>query len=202
MNRVPNFLKDNERSEIISFVNSINFDYYIKNKHIENISSKLNGDSWMFDISKTDLSKKLSNYQSSNNVLDLILPEIIINLKDRISKELNISDKNVFLQILNQESGGTIHPHYDSAIDGYITYKCNIPIITNSYNIYIGDNIFNINESDLYSFESSLYKHWTDKFNSKRVLLSFGFILRYEELGRDVNDPRVRLSKRLIKYFQ
>jgi len=32
--------------------------------------------------------------------------------------------------------------------------------------------------------------------------LSFGFVLKYEDLGRDINDPRVRLSKRIEKYFQ
>jgi hypothetical protein len=33
-------------------------------------------------------------------------------------------------------------------------------------------------------------------------MLSFGFILPYEALGRDSNDTRVRLSKRIEKYFQ
>jgi hypothetical protein len=59
-----------------------------------------------------------------------------------------------------------------------------------------------ITESDLYYFEASLYKHWTEEFNSRRVILSFGFALKYEELNRSENDPRIRLSKRIEKYFQ
>ena len=59
-----------------------------------------------------------------------------------------------------------------------------------------------IYETDLYGFEASLYKHWTNEFNCRRVFLSFGFILPYEILNRDKNDPRIRLSKRIEKYFQ
>ncbi len=55
---------------------------------------------------------------------------------------------------------------------------------------------------DLYSFEASLFKHWTNEFNSRRVLLSFGFLLKYEDLDRSENDPRVKLSKRIQSYFQ
>jgi len=34
------------------------------------------------------------------------------------------------------------------------------------------------------------------------VFLSFGFIVPYSVVGRTENDPRVRLSKRISKYFQ
>jgi hypothetical protein len=51
-------------------------------------------------------------------------------------------------------------------------------------------------------FEASLYKHWTDEFSSRRVLLSFGFVLPYDALGRKSDEPRVRLSQRIEKYFQ
>jgi len=50
--------------------------------------------------------------------------------------------------------------------------------------------------------EQALYKHWTDPFKSRRIFLSFGFILKYEELGRTNDDPRVRLSQRIERYFQ
>ncbi len=202
MKKIKEFISDSERFEILSFVNSLNIELDITNEHISKVASKLKGYSWMFDISKTKLSKTLSEYQSSNNVLDLDLPLIIFKLKDRISNELNISKEHVFLQILNQQSGGLIHPHYDSAIDGYITYKCNISVLSDTYSLYIESDSLEINQGDLYSFEASLYKHWTDIFDSRRVLLSFGFILPYSDLKRDLKDPRVRLSKRLIKYFQ
>ena len=60
----------------------------------------------------------------------------------------------------------------------------------------------NIDEGDLYCFEASLYKHWSNSFDFDRIILSFGFILEYSDLGRDENDPRVRLSKRIERYFQ
>jgi len=202
MKKIVNFITIDEGYEVLYFIDSINSNSKIKNKHISKVASKLRGNSWMFDISKTELSRKISEYQSSNNVLDLNLPSIIFEIVERISTHLDISSDNVFLQILDQESGGLIHPHYDSAIDGYITYKCNIPILSGDYKLFIDHDIIDISERDLYSFEASLYKHWTDPFNFRRVLLSFGFILPYKDLGRDLKDPRVRLSRRIIKYFQ
>jgi hypothetical protein len=98
--------------------------------------------------------------------------------------------------------GGKINPHYDAAIDGHINYKCNISVLSEDYDIFIGDEKELINQSDLYCFEASLYKHWTNEFNSRRIFLSFGFIIPYSTVNRDENDPRVRLSKRISKYFQ
>jgi hypothetical protein len=74
--------------------------------------------------------------------------------------------------------------------------------LSEDYDFFLDKEILKIQETDLYCFEASLYKHWTNEFNSRRVFLSFGFILKYEDLGRDINDPRVRLSKRIEKYFQ
>jgi len=202
MKKINNFIFNNEKSEIISFIENIDIQSNIENKHINEVASKLNGDSFMFDITKTDLSKKLSTYQSSENLIGNDIPYLFIEILDRISKKLNIKKDNVFLQILNQDSGGYIYPHYDSAIDGYITYKCNICVVGDDYELFVGDDILNISQGDLYCFEASLYKHWTNPFNSRRIILSYGFILPYTDLGRDENDPRVRLSKRILKYFQ
>lgn len=47
-----------------------------------------------------------------------------------------------------------------------------------------------------------IYKHWTEPFTMRRVIVSFGFILPYSDLGTSDSDYRVRLSKRIIKYFQ
>ena len=98
--------------------------------------------------------------------------------------------------------GGRIQPHYDASIDGYINYKCNISVLSEDYKIFIGDSSPVIEQKDLYCFEASLYKHWTEEFNSRRVFLSFGFIVPYSVVGRTENDPRVRLSQRITKYFQ
>ena len=130
------------------------------------------------------------------------LPEIIINLIDKIAKTLNISKNHIFLQVVNMNRGGKIDPHYDASISGYINYKCNLSILSEDYLMHIDKNNILIQETDLYCFEASLYKHWTDPFKSQRIFLSFGFMLKYEDLKRDENDPRVRLSKRIEKYFQ
>lgn len=202
MKKISNFISDNEKSEILRFVNSLNTKPHITNKHISEVASKLNGQSWMFDISKTEISTKLSKFQSSDNLVNIELPDIFQTLINRISKTLDISQDNVFCQILNQDSGGLIYPHYDSSIDGYITYKCNISVQSEKYTLYIGDNSLDVTQSDLYCFEASLYKHWTEEFKNQRVIVSYGFILPYSDLGRSDEDYRVRLSKRIVKYFQ
>jgi len=202
LKKVESFISNIERDEVISFVNSLNIDVDINNKHIKSVASKLKGSSYMFDLTKSEMSRKLSTFQSSDNLINVKLSNIFTELMDRISKTLNISKDNVFIQILNQDTGGLIHPHYDSAIDGYITYKCNICIQSDDYQLFVDKEILEIKELDLYCFEASLYKHWTNPFKNKRVILSYGFILPYKDLGRDDKDPRVRLSKRIINYFQ
>jgi hypothetical protein len=67
---------------------------------------------------------------------------------------------------------------------------------------YINNGKSTIEQKDLYCFEASLYKHWTEEFNSRRIFLSFGFLVPYNLLGRNSDDPRVRLSKRIENYFQ
>ena len=202
MRKIENFITDSDKSEIISYVRGLKRDSKIDNVHIESVSSKLRGESFMFDITGTEISRKLSNFQSSNNLVNLELPEIFYHILDKISTTLSIKKDHVFLQILVQDVGGYIHPHYDSSIDGWITYKCNISIQSEDYILFIDGDQLNIKEGDLYCFEASLYKHWTQPFTTNRIILSFGFILSYRDLGREESCPRVRLSKRIIKYFQ
>lgn len=199
---IKQFISKDEQLELVKFVNTLSYQSSISNKHIKEVAVKLNGNSFMFDITKTEISNHLSTFQSNSNIIDIQLPEIIYSIIDRISNTLNINKDNIFLQIISMNSGGSIHPHYDSSVDGYINYKCNISVVSNNYNLYVDKDTMNIDELDLYCFESSLYKHWTDKFSSERVLLSFGFALEYEDLDRDINDYRVRLSKRINHYFQ
>jgi hypothetical protein len=98
--------------------------------------------------------------------------------------------------------GGSIGVHYDASLTGYINYKCNLSVLSEDYKFYVDTDVLEISESDLYGFEASLYKHWTNEFSSRRVLLSFGFVLPYHLLNRESNEPRVRLSQRIESYFQ
>lgn len=199
---IKKFLLPEEKKSIIDWVKSINFTQSITNQHIKEVRKNLNGNSYMFDVSKTYETKKISEFQSSNNVLEQDIPNFIYRLINRISETIKIPKDRVFFQVLDMNSGGKINAHYDATIDGFINYKCNISVLSNNYEFYVDKDVMNIDEGDLYCFEASLYKHWSNEFNFNRILLSFGFVLSYSELDRDENDPRVRMSKRIKKYFQ
>ena len=196
------FITKDEAGQIVSWVESVNHDGNDSNYHLTELSKTLNGKSYMFDISNTPLTNYITKFQSISNVSREPLPGFIYKIIDRISEEFNFPKDNIFLQAVDMSKGGKITPHYDASIDGYINYKCNISILSEDYELFLDKESIGIEETDLYGFEASLYKHWTNEFNSRRVFLSFGFILPYEILNRTENDPRVRLSKRISKYFQ
>ena len=199
---IKNFITKDEANQIINWLDSVNHTDRDSNHHLTEISKLSNSKSYMFDISNTELTNYITKFQSVSNVSGNDLPEFIYNIINRISENFKISKENMFLQAVDMGKGGKINPHYDASIDGYVNYKCNISVLSEDYDFFLDKEILKIQETDLYCFEASLYKHWTNEFNSRRVFLSFGFILKYEDLGRDINDPRVRLSKRIEKYFQ
>jgi hypothetical protein len=199
---VKGFISDNEVSQIVSWVDSLNPENGDPNYHLSEISKAMNGKSCIIDISNTELTNYVTNFQSVSKVSNQTIPQIVTTIFERISKENNIPLDNVFIQAVDMNKGGRIKPHYDAAIDGYINYKCNISVLSEDYKIFIDKSSPTIQQKDLYCFEASLYKHWTDEFNSRRIFLSFGFLVPYDILGRSDNDPRVRLSQRVEKYFQ
>jgi len=199
---IRNFITKDEASQIVNWIESVKHIGNDSNHHLTELSKTLNGKSYIFDISNTPLTNYITKFQSISDVSDEVLPEFIYVIINRISEEFEFSKDNVFLQAVDMNKGGKINPHYDASVDGYVNYKCNISVLSEDYDFYVDKDSVRIEETDLYGFEASLYKHWTNEFNSRRVFLSFGFMLKYEDLGRDVNDPRVRLSKRIEKYFQ
>jgi hypothetical protein len=196
------FITNDESNQIVNWIESINHIGNDSNHHLTELSKDLNGKSYIFDISNTPLTNYISKFQSISDVSKDPLPDFIHNIIDKISKEFNFPKENVFLQVVDMNTGGKINPHYDASIDGYVNYKCNISVLSEDYDLFLDKDTIKIQETDLYSFEASLYKHWTNEFNSRRVFLSFGFILPYDVLGRNESDPRVRLSQRISKYFQ
>ena len=196
------FITNDESNQIVNWIESINHSGNDSNHHLTELSKDLNGKSYIFDISNTPLTNYISKFQSISDVSKDPLPDFIHNIIDKISKEFNFPKDNIFLQAVDMNKGGKINPHYDASIKGYINYKCNISVLSENYDLFIGDDSINIEQTDLYGFEASLYKHWTNEFNSRRVFLSFGFIIPYDVTGRNENDPRVRLSQRIQKYFQ
>jgi len=197
-----NFISNDEVKIIVDWVDSLNPEDGDPNYHLSEISKSLKGKSCIIDISNTELTNYITNFQSVSKVLQQEVPQIIKTIFKRISEKNNLPLDNIFIQAVDMNKGGKINPHYDASIDGYINYKCNISVLSEDYKIFIGDSSPVIEQKDLYCFEASLYKHWTEEFNSRRVFLSFGFIVPYSVVGRTENDPRVRLSKRISKYFQ
>lgn len=196
------FISKDEVNQIVNWIDSVNHSGNDSNHHLTELSKTLNGKSYMFDISNTPLTNYITKFQSISDVSKEGLPSFIFNIIDRISEEFNFPKDNIFLQAVDMNKGGKINPHYDASVDGYVNYKCNVSVLSENYDLFIGDDSINIEQTDLYGFEASLYKHWTNEFNSRRVFLSFGFLIPYSTTGRDKNDPRVRLSQRIYKYFQ
>ena len=199
---IKNFISNDEVDLILDWVDSLNPEDGDPNYHLSEISKVLKGKSCIIDISNTELTNYITNFQSVSKVSKQEVPQIIKTLFDRISKENNLPLDNIFIQAVDMNKGGRIQPHYDAAIDGYINYKCNLSVLSEDYKIFIDKSEPTINQKDLYCFEASLYKHWTNEFNSRRVFLSFGFLVPYSVLNRTNEDPRVRLSQRITKYFQ
>lgn len=197
------FLDKSTQERIVKFVDSINESIVLEDHHLKHLISKINGNSYMYDISKTDLTSKLTMYQSGGYVMPNELPGVFHELVTRIATEMNLPTDHVFLQIVDMSSGGTIGKHYDASFEGYINYKCNISLMSEDYVFCVDGENVSVEELDMYCFEASLFKHWSLKpFTSRRMLLSFGFLTPYERLGRTADDPRVRMSNRIQKYFQ
>jgi hypothetical protein len=197
-----NFITKDEANQIVKWIDSVNHTGNDSNYHLSELSKTLKGKSCIFDISNTTLTNYITKFQSISDVSNDPLPDFIHVIIDRISNELNLPKENIFLQAVDMDKGGKINPHYDASLDGYVNYKCNISVLSEDYDFYVGDEVVNIEENDMYCFEASLYKHWTNEFNSRRIFLSFGFVLTYEDVNRKITDPRVRLSKRIERYFQ
>jgi hypothetical protein len=198
-----NFINEKEASRIIDWVTGLDFQKGTPNRHLDELSKSLKGSSNIFDISNTDLTNYISKFQAVSDVRMEGVPDFINNLITQISKTVGIPTEHVFLQAVDMTRGGIIQKHYDASIDGYINYKCNISVLAEDYKFCIDGTELLIKQGDMYCFEASLYKHWTpEPFNSRRIMLSFGFVLPYEVLKRKSDEPRVRLSQRIKSYFQ
>lgn len=199
---IKSFITDSEAGQILEWIDGLSPNLSSPNHHLSELAKSIKGMSMIFNISNTAITDYITNFQSISKVEKCGVPKFAQEIIDRTSTLLNLPKDNIFLQAVDMRQGGKINPHYDASIDGYINYKCNISVLSDDYEIFIGDNAVPIEQKDLYCFEASLYKHWTNEFKSRRVFLSIGFIVPYSTMGRDKSDPRVRLSKRIEKYFQ
>jgi len=197
-----NFITASESNQIVDWIDSISHVGNSANHHLSELSKELKGKSYIFDISDTSLTNYITKFQAISDVSKEELPDFIHNIIDRITQEFGFPKNHIFLQAVDMNEGGKINPHYDASVEGHVNYKCNISVISEDYELFLDKDVIRISEGDLYGFEASLYKHWTNRFKSRRIFLSFGFILPYDVVNRSEADVRVRLSKRIAGYFQ
>jgi hypothetical protein len=197
-----NFITPSESNQIVDWIDSISHVGNSANHHLSELSKELKGKSYIFDISDTPLTNYITKFQAISDVSKEELPDFIHNIIDRITQEFGFPKNHIFLQAVDMNEGGKINPHYDASVEGHVNYKCNISVISEDYELFLDKDVIRISEGDLYGFEASLYKHWTNRFKSRRIFLSFGFILPYDVVNRSEADVRVRLSKRIAGYFQ
>jgi hypothetical protein len=199
---IKNFISRAECASIVSWVDQLSPEASSPNHHLRALSESVNGKSMVFDLSCTSISSYIANFQKIHGVRQGGVPDFVMSIIDRAAELVDLPKDHLFLQVVDMQKGGKIDAHYDAAVEGYINYKCNISVRSEDYDFKIDRTSIKISERDMYCFEASLYRHWTDRFNSRRVLLSIGLVVPYTATGRDSADPRVRLSRRIEKYFQ
>lgn len=199
---IREFITANEAREISQWIDSLDHSPCTKNFHMKVLTQELRGISHMFDISRSPLSSRIVKHQSGEDVMETDLPDSVLQLHLKIADAMKFPTSDCFVQAVRMVPPGKIAPHYDMGINGYINYKCNISVLSDDYDFHVDKNTLRLSSRDLYCFEASLYKHWTPAVASRRSFLSFGFMLPYSLLGRNENDPRVRLSQRIEKHIQ
>jgi hypothetical protein len=116
---IKNFISDDEVKQIIDWVDSLNPENGDPNYHLSEISKSIRGKSCIIDVSNTDITNYITNFQSISKVSKQEIPQIIKILFERISKENNLPLDNIFIQAVDMNKGGQIKPHYDAAFDGW-----------------------------------------------------------------------------------
>lgn len=199
---IANFISEKEQSQILNGIAAYSPEKTILNRHIKEINDHIKGFSVLCDLSKTGLSNYISQFQGDNTNVDMVSP-LIISIKNRIINELELDGEHNFVQIIGIDENGQVKPHYDAAAPGYITYKCNVAISgPENDKIFVGKDYLEYDNRNLYCFEASLYKHWLEPATVPRVLLSYGFLVPYENLGWEEADPRVKMSRKIYSHFQ
>ena len=73
-----NFLRNDEKNAIIEYVNTINHKSKADNVHLSHLIDKIRGNSHMYDISKTEITKEITSFQSGGiDVMKEELPQSI-----------------------------------------------------------------------------------------------------------------------------
>jgi hypothetical protein len=103
-----NFIDDEETTQIVDWVSGLDFSIGKPNYHLDKLSKSLNGGSVMFDISKTDLTNYITEFQSISSVIKSEIPQFIYTLRSKISAQLEIPVDHSFLQVVDMSIGGKV----------------------------------------------------------------------------------------------
>ena len=81
---VKNFISDDEVKLIVDWVDSLNPEEGDPNYHLSEISKTLKGKSCIIDISKTEITNYITNFQSVSKVSKQEVPTIVKTIFKRI----------------------------------------------------------------------------------------------------------------------
>lgn len=197
---INDFISGAEKLEIKSF-NFVNKMDKIKNEHIKRLNEETYGCSALYDFSNTELTRYIGGFQGDATKIDEA-PEIYYEIGKRIGDTLNLNQDHMFFQYIIVGPGGKVAPHYDAGVPGYATYKCNICVEGPKDDpIHVYKNSYHLNAGDLYCFEANMFKHWLPAGETKRVHLSYAFIIPNADLGWSEDHPKIRLANRIWKNF-
>lgn len=199
---ISDLISESEREEILRLGRQFEPNACeIANEHIRKINEGTKGFSILCDLTHTEVSETISNFQGDTTSVEKV-PEFFHEIADRISDKAGVSNDHFFFQYIVLGAGGGVPKHYDAGMPGYVTYKCNVCISGPDPDIlYVDKSEYNVCLGGLYCFEANLYKHWMRQSEFARVVLSYGFIVPLEELNYKDTDPRVRMSNRIWKSF-
>lgn len=135
---------------IIKWVDSLEHKSNDPNYHLSELSKSIKGKSCIFDISQTDFTKYITEFQSISEVSSEILPDFIHNIIDRISLLINLPKEHIFLF---------------NFVDNFSILFFIISIYFSSLSIKIYFLLSNIleNEGETYSVITRAYSHKTPK---------------------------------------
>jgi len=207
---INEFISEEEQAKLMNWFCEVR-DRHGENKAVvqENLKSlqdSINGWANMKIFSDAEELRQLAHSLVEGDDKDFgEIPDFVMDIRQRIIDEWKIPgmEEKSFMQFVMVGPGGHVHSHYDPAPDGYVTCRCNLFFSTwDGDSIYIDKKHFPIKERDLICFAASLYKHKTEPCQCEnRVFCSFGFLIPYESLGIDFDDPRARLAQRIWKSF-
>lgn len=201
---IHDFVSPHEQATLISWVTTLREKFgkqaIVENDHLRRLQESINGFSVMYLFTETPVMRLFAKTITDSNLIEDV-HALCREVQSRVKNELKYPemDQHNYLQVMWMGPGGHVKPHYDPSPPGYVNCRANLYL--SSYEgdcLHIDKETISLHERDLYCFEPSLYKHWTDPTTvEQRISICFGFLLPYESLGVDPASSRVRFSQKV-----